>query len=118
MPDILAITGPIYLTIALGFATTRLGLFSKSDLRVLGKFVINLALPALLFNALAQRSLGEILNGRYLLVYAAGSLLALGLSFCLGGLFDGVLALLSWVGRSRLPGRFPASPTHQRPNCY
>lgn len=81
MPDILAITGPIYLTIALGFATTRLGLFSKSDMRVLGKFVVNLALPALLFNALAQRSPGEILNGRYLLVYAAGSLLALGLGW-------------------------------------
>lgn len=81
MLDILAITGPIYLTIALGFATTRLGLFSKSDMRVLGKFVVNLALPALLFNALAQRSLGEILNGRYLLVYAAGSLLALGLGW-------------------------------------
>jgi hypothetical protein len=81
MLDILAITGPIYITIALGFATTRLGLFSKSDMRVLGQFVINLALPALLFNALAQRSLGEILNGRYLLVYAAGSLLALGLGW-------------------------------------
>ena len=81
MLDILAITGPIYLTIALGFATTRLGLFSKSDMRVLGKFVVNLALPALLFNALAQRSLGEILNGRYLLVYATGSLLALGLGW-------------------------------------
>src|SRR3970282_1211247 len=51
------------------------------DMRVLGKFVFNLALPALLFNALAQRSLGEILNGRYLLVYAAGSLLALGLGW-------------------------------------
>ncbi|MDP2257713.1 MAG: AEC family transporter [Polaromonas sp.] len=81
MLDILAITGPIYITIALGFATTRLGLFSKSDMRVLGQFVINLALPALLFNALAQRPLGEILNGRYLLVYAVGSLLALGLGW-------------------------------------
>lgn len=81
MLDILAITGPIYITIALGFITTRLGLFSLADMRVLGKFVINLALPALLFNALAQRSLGEILNGPYLLVYALGSLLTLGLGW-------------------------------------
>lgn len=81
MLDILAITGPIYLTIVLGFVTTRLGLFSPADMRVLGKFVINLALPALLFNALAQRPLGQILNGPYLLVYAAGSLLALGLGW-------------------------------------
>ncbi len=81
MLDILAITGPIYITIVLGFATTRLGLFSPADMRVLGKFVINLALPALLFNALAQRPLNEILNGRYLLVYAAGSLVTLGLGW-------------------------------------
>lgn len=81
MLEILAITGPIYITIALGFLTTRLGLFSQGDMRVLGKFVINLALPALLFNALAQRPIGEILNGRYLLVYAVGSLLTLGLGW-------------------------------------
>ena len=74
---LLAISGPIYLAILLGYATTRWGLFAKSDLRVLGKFVINLAMPALLFNALAPRRLDEILNGRYLLVYAGGSLLTL-----------------------------------------
>ena len=67
MLDILAITGPIYLTIALGYFLTRRGLFARADMRVLGQFVINLALPALLFNALAQRKLGDILNGRYML---------------------------------------------------
>lgn len=78
MLDILAITGPIYLTIALGYGLTRRGLFARADMRVLGQFVINLALPALLFNALAQRKLEDILNGRYLLVYALGSLVAMG----------------------------------------
>ena len=79
MLDILAITGPIYITIALGYFLTRRGLFARADMRVLGQFVINLALPALLFNALAQRKLGDILNGRYMLVYALGSLAAMGL---------------------------------------
>jgi malonate transporter len=79
MLDILAITCPIYITIALGFLTTRLGLFAKADMRVLGKFVINLALPALLFNALARRPIGEILNLGYVLAYLAGSLLVTGL---------------------------------------
>lgn len=79
MLDILAITCPIYVTIALGFLTTRLGLFAKADMRVLGKFVINLALPALLFNALARRPIGEILNLGYVLAYLAGSLLVTGL---------------------------------------
>lgn len=79
MLAILAITGPIYITIALGYLLTRRGLFARADMRVLGQFVIRLALPALLFNALAQRKVGDILNGRYLLVYALGSLVTLGL---------------------------------------
>jgi malonate transporter and related proteins len=77
MLDILAITGPIYLCIALGYLATRHGLFDRADMRVFGKFVINLALPALLFNALSQRSVGEIFNGRYLAAYALGSLILL-----------------------------------------
>ena len=77
MLDILSITGPIYLCIALGYLATRAGLFDRADMRVLGRFVINLALPALLFNALSQRSVGEIFNGRYLLAYALGSLFLL-----------------------------------------
>lgn len=90
MLDILAITGPIYIAIALGFFTTRAGLFSKADMRLFGKFVVHLALPAMLFNALAKRPIGEILNTGYLLAYLAGSLavLALGYAACrrLGGL--------------------------------
>jgi predicted permease len=82
MLDILAITGPIYLAIVLGLVTTRTGLFAKADLRVLGRFVINLALPALLFNALAQHPIRQILNLSYLLAYLAGSLCVVGLGWC------------------------------------
>ena len=80
--EILGITGPIYLAIALGYLSTRQGLFAKADMQVFGKFTINLALPALLFNALSQRSIGEILNAHYLLAYALGSMVVI-----LGGLF-------------------------------
>ena len=79
---ILGITGPIYLAIALGYLATRRGVFEPTDMRVFGKFTLNLALPALLFNALSQRSIGEILNAQYLLAYALGSMAVL-----LGGLF-------------------------------
>ena len=79
MLEILGITIPIYLTIALGYACTRLGLFAKADMQVLGRFTLQLALPALLFNALSQRSVAEILNFNYLLVYALGSLMVLAL---------------------------------------
>lgn len=77
MLDILAITGPIYLCIAAGFASVRWNLFSKADMRVFGKFVIQIALPALLFNALASRPLGEVIRPGYLAAFAVGSLVLL-----------------------------------------
>ncbi|MEW6480212.1 MAG: AEC family transporter [Pseudomonadota bacterium] len=81
MLDILAITGPIYLCILAGYAAVRWGIFTKAEMRVLGKFVLQIALPALLFYALASRPLADVLRPGYLLVYTAGSLLVL-----LGGL--------------------------------
>ena len=77
MLDILAITGPIYFCIAIGFVATRYGLFAKADMRVLGKFVINLALPAMLFNALSQKPVREVIHGDYLLAYGLGSMTVL-----------------------------------------
>jgi len=79
MVEILAITGPIYMAIALGYASVRFGLFGRDDVRVLAKFVLNFALPALLFHALAQRRLDEVLNVSYLLAYAVGSFALMGL---------------------------------------
>jgi malonate transporter len=73
--DILAITGPIYLCIALGFSAVRWRVFTSADMRVLGKFVIQFALPALLFSALASRPIGELLQPAYLLAFGAGSVL-------------------------------------------
>ncbi|MEY4139005.1 MAG: hypothetical protein RLZZ371_1187 [Pseudomonadota bacterium] len=84
MIPVLAIILPIYLAIALGFVTTRGGLFVRADMRVFGKFVMNLALPAMLFNALSQRQIGEILNGSYVLAYAAGALVMIGLGLSWG----------------------------------
>ncbi|WP_153111318.1 AEC family transporter [Propionivibrio limicola] len=81
MLDILAITSPIFIIILIGFLMTRFGVFAKADMRVFGKFVVNLALPALLFNALAQRQVADILNPSYLLAYAIGSLAVIGVGF-------------------------------------
>ena len=80
--EILGITGPIYLAIALGYGVTQRGLFSRADMQVFGKFTIQLALPALLFNALSRRSVGEILNWQYLAAYAVATLVVV-----LGGVF-------------------------------
>ena len=75
MFTILAITGPIYIVMAIGFFAGRARIFSGPDMRVLGTFVVKFALPALLFTALSQRPIADIVNGRYLGAYAAGSLI-------------------------------------------
>ena len=74
MHAILGITGPIYLCIALGWLATRAGLFQRGDMRVLGQFVLYIALPALLFDAVGKRPVGDILEPRYLGIYALGGL--------------------------------------------
>jgi predicted permease len=78
MIDILAITAPIYIIILIGYLLTRFGLFAKTDIRGFGKFVVNVALPALLFKALSERHFAEIINVSYLLAYATGSFLVMG----------------------------------------
>ncbi len=81
MIDILAITAPIYLVVLTGFLMTRFGPFGKVEMRTFGKFVVNLALPALLFKALSERQFAEIINVSYLLAYAVGSLLVMGTGY-------------------------------------
>ncbi|MDB5750308.1 MAG: permease-like protein [Ramlibacter sp.] len=82
MLAVLAVTGPIYLVVALGWLLTRGGLFARADMRVLGKFVVNVALPALLFTALSQRSVAQVLNPVFVAAYALGSLVAMAAGVC------------------------------------
>ena len=72
MTNILAITFPIYAAIAIGYLIVAKGWFSVADMRVLGKYVLNIALPALLFNAVASRDIAEVFQPGYLLVYLVG----------------------------------------------
>ncbi|WP_228893283.1 AEC family transporter [Pseudoduganella aquatica] len=83
MLAILAIVSPIYIIIALGYATTRAGVFGKAELLAFGKFVLKLALPALVFNAIAQRHIADIIVPGYLLAYTAGGLAMLGGAYAL-----------------------------------
>lgn len=76
MLDVFKITGPAFLVIAIGFAAVRSGLFDKSETRILGKFAINIALPAMLLKALTERPFAEIMNVGYLSAYTLGSLAA------------------------------------------
>ena len=68
--DVLAITGPIYLLMAAGYAATRAGLFERAELRVFGKYVIHLALPVLNLGFVAAYALGSAVTMAVGIVWA------------------------------------------------
>lgn len=78
MLTILGITGPIFILIGIGFAAVRSGTLARGEIRALGIFVINFALPALLFKAMAQRSLDSLVDVDLLIIYTLGSLAVVG----------------------------------------
>ncbi|MDE3174968.1 MAG: AEC family transporter [Pseudomonadota bacterium] len=80
---VLSVTAPIFLVIALGFLAVRSGLIGDSDVRALGGFVLRVAMPALIFNALSRRPLAEIADARLIGAYAGASLIAFALLFAL-----------------------------------
>ncbi len=75
MRQILSVTIPVYLLIAVGWIAVRMGMFSKPDLRILGKLVVSFCLPALVFHALSTRDIADVLHPAYLLAYGCASLL-------------------------------------------
>ena len=83
MLDILSITFPIFAAIGLGYASVRFGVFSTADMKVMGKYVQNVALPALLCVALIKRDLAEVLNLSYLAVFLAGGLATIAIAYAL-----------------------------------
>ncbi|MBC07528.1 AEC family transporter [Thalassospira sp.] len=88
MLDILAITTPIFLLIAIGYIAVYRNIVPQPVVRGMGAFVINFALPCLLIRALIVRDITEVLNIDYLAVYGAGSLIV----FALGYFFARVIA--------------------------
>ncbi|EIK95965.1 permease [Pseudomonas sp. M47T1] len=74
MLDVLGITAPIFIIIALGYLASALKLLSREQMRGVGTFVIMFCLPALVIKALAQRPISEIFNFHYLLAYGLASL--------------------------------------------
>lgn len=83
MSGVLGVTGPIFALIALGWAVTRGGLLDAAAIRALGRYVANIALPALIFRAVAGRQLGALVDPPYLLAYLAGSLAVFALAYAL-----------------------------------
>jgi predicted permease len=81
MSAILSITFPIYAAIGIGFLVVKKGWFAQADMRVLGRYVLNIALPALLFNAVATRDFAEVFHPAYMLVFLASGLGTMAVAF-------------------------------------
>ncbi len=81
MLSVLSITLPIFLLIGLGYVSTARGVTTKENIRGIGVFVLRFALPALIFRALSTRSIADILNLHFLLIYGLGSLAAFAAMF-------------------------------------
>lgn len=74
MTEVLGLTAPLFLLMALGFGVVRSGLFDAAGLRVLGQFVLYVALPALIVRAFVQRPLAQMFDLSFVLAYGAASL--------------------------------------------
>lgn len=81
MTAILGITFPIFAAMAIGYLIVTKGWFAVADMRVMGKYVMNVAMPALLFNAVASRDVGDVFHPDYMLVYLLGGLTTIALSW-------------------------------------
>lgn len=80
MLTVLSITFPVFAVMGIGYLSVWKGLLTPPEIRTLGKFILNIALPALLFNAVATRDLSDVLNLPYLAAYALAGLLTGGVA--------------------------------------
>ncbi|GKY86601.1 AEC family transporter [Sinisalibacter aestuarii] len=81
MLTVFGITFPIFAMVALGYALVAKGVFKSADMRVFGAYVMNIALPALIFEAVASRPAREVFNLPYMGVYLAGALATVLIAF-------------------------------------
>ena len=83
MLNVLSVTTPIFLLIAVGFVATRAGWLGQDETRALGAFVLRFAMPALIFKALASRPLAEVADISLIAAYAGASALTFAVLFAL-----------------------------------
>ncbi|MBW6506543.1 MAG: AEC family transporter [Rhodobacteraceae bacterium] len=83
MLAVFALTLPIYLLIALGFVVAKVGYVARDDMRAIGRVVLRVAMPALIFVALARAPLAETLRWDFMAGYTAGSLVIFAAGFAL-----------------------------------
>lgn len=72
--NVLSVVFPIFVIIFLGYLCVRRGLISAGAVAEMGRYVMYLALPAVIIKTLMELPLSELFNPRYLLAYLLTSL--------------------------------------------
>ncbi|NIB40522.1 AEC family transporter [Pseudomaricurvus alkylphenolicus] len=104
---IASITAPIFLLILIGFGAVRSGLLPQETIPGLNRFVLYLALPALIFTKLSELEIGKVLNVDFLLIYSGACALAFFTVFAISRWLLGDST--SFAGLKALGGAFPNS---------
>ncbi|WP_165008073.1 AEC family transporter [Neisseria yangbaofengii] len=73
MSAIFTITAPVFLMIAIGYGAMRQQIFSREQLDGLGKFVIKIGMPMMVFNAIATRPIADVFKPEYFYGYTLAS---------------------------------------------
>ena len=90
MADVgIAIVAPIFGVVICGYIAGRVRLLDKAAIRGISIYVFNLAIPLLLFYAMAKMDLPDVLPWRYLLGYYGCALGLFAVAFTLSGLVFG-----------------------------
>ncbi|MEM8572236.1 MAG: AEC family transporter [Pseudomonadota bacterium] len=95
MLGVLSTTGSIFALIVLGYVSVLIGVFTKAHLRLFGRYVINFALPALIFRAVTASELAEVIDPGYLVIYLLASMSAFCIGFLVSWRILGLTALAS-----------------------
>jgi malonate transporter and related proteins len=74
--DILAITAPIFILVGIGYLAVLRNVLPRDGMRFLAAFLVNIAVPALLFKSISTRKISEVIQIDFMLVYGGGSLTA------------------------------------------
>lgn len=82
--EVVSTTAPIFLLLAIGYLACRINLMPAASLQGMGKSVLYVMLPALIFNSLHKLELDEIINLRFLGSYALGSVCSFATAFLVG----------------------------------
>lgn len=81
MFTVLGITFPIFAMVVLGYALVARGMFKPADMKTFGSWTMNIALPALIFHAVASRPVTEVFNLAYMGIYLSGALITIVIGF-------------------------------------